>query len=169
MTVHAWNTDALVVELANRSVSPDEQVYYLIYGWVLATIAGYASLTASNAGNSWWGVYEAVVLVVVTVIGIMKCYAQAGGQSSDSFVVDFTCLMFPVSLKVTLGVGIAYLLLRHGAIDLYLFLASSPQGEARDMLFVSTLIFLFSLAWPVLFFWRMASHFGKLRDLRTAS
>ena len=40
MAVHAWNTDALVVELANRSVSPDDQVYYLIYGWVLATIAG---------------------------------------------------------------------------------------------------------------------------------
>jgi hypothetical protein len=98
--MYLLNTRRLAEELAHRRVSTRDKAYYLLLGWVLFIAIGYSTLVFSSASRTWLGLFEAFMVTVIAVFGVQSCYEAGGGDGNDNFVVDFTCLLAPLTIKI---------------------------------------------------------------------
>jgi hypothetical protein len=102
--IHVLRTSKLVQDLARDRVSTRDKAYYLLAGFLFYIAIGYSTLTFANSGRNWLGLYECCLVLVITILGIQRCYEAGGGDENKQFVVDFTCLSLPVSIKVNIAV-----------------------------------------------------------------
>jgi hypothetical protein len=130
-------------------------------------------LTFSNQGRTWLGLYEFVMVVVIAVLGVQRCYEASGGDGGRRFVVDFTCLLVPLSIKVYAVVwGLYWLLV--WPYRTILDMTFSGEDSVRLVNFVSrnlgwltTLVAV--LATQAILFLRMKSHMAFIARLRETS
>lgn len=171
--MHILNTRLLAEDLAHGRVSTRDKAYYLLLGWVLWIAIGYSTLVYSSASRTWLGVFEAFMIIVIAVLGIQSCYEAGGGDQNDSFVVDFTCLLVPLTIKVYAVVWGLYWLFVWG----YYAMASTTfesEGAARLVSFLSrhagylaTLAAV--LATQAALFLRMRVHITSIASTRETS
>src|SRR4051812_14096445 len=98
--MHLLDDKALARELAHGRVSEREKAHYLLGGWLLYTAIGYSTVVFSNAGRTWLGLFEFLVVAIVAMTGFKWCYDLSGGDNERTFVVDFTCLLVPLTIKI---------------------------------------------------------------------
>jgi hypothetical protein len=173
--VYLLNTRKLVEDLAANRVSPLDKVYYLLVGWVLYSAIGYSTLTFANVGRHWLGLFEFFMITVVAVLGMQRCYEVSGGDQNHHFVVDFTCLLVPLTIKVWVVVWGLYWLFAWpynaivGPDAVY-----STEESARTAFFLSRhagwlATLAAAIGCQVGLFWRMRVHMSALTELREPS
>jgi hypothetical protein len=171
--MHLLHTRRLAEDLAHGRVSTRDKAYYLLVGWVLWIVIGYSTLVFSNAGRNWLGLFEAFMIIVIAVYGVQSCYEAGGGDENPSFVVDFTCLLVPLTIKVYVVVWGLYWLFVWG----YYAMASASyesEGTVRLVTFLSrhagylaTLAAV--LASQAALFLRMRIHMASIASVRETS
>jgi hypothetical protein len=134
--MYVLNTRRLAEDLAHRRVSTRDKAYYLLLGWVLFIAIGYSTLVFSSASRTWIGVFEAFMLTVIAVFGVQSCYEAGGGDDNDSFVVDFTCLLVPLTIKIYVIVWGLFWLVAWGYHAL-VGMSYESEGTARLVSFLS--------------------------------
>jgi hypothetical protein len=76
----------------------------MLAGFIFSLALGYSTLTFSNAGQSWFGLYEFLLLVVTTVFGFERCYNASNVSDHRFFIADFICLSLPIGITTTIVV-----------------------------------------------------------------
>jgi hypothetical protein len=169
------NAQGLAKDLAAGRVSDREKAYYLPAGWVLYTAIGCSTLVFANQGRTWLALFELFMIIVIAVLGIQRCYEVSGGDSNKQFVVDFTCLLVPLTVKVYFVVWGLYWLFAWGYQSLVGMGATYASEEAaRLVTFFSrhagwfvTLIAV--LATQAVLFWRMRVRMANIAEMRETS
>jgi hypothetical protein len=100
VSLSLFSAGGLAVDLAHNYLAPRHKAYYLLGGWLLYLVLGYSTVTSSNASLTLVGLCELLVVAAVVVIGIYLCYEAGGGDENPHFLVDFTCLLLPITVQV---------------------------------------------------------------------
>lgn len=98
----------LAERLADPGVPNREVAHLILANLLFGSVIFYGAFTWSNQPWTWRSFYECVVVVVITVVGMSKCYEAAGGDSNPRFAADFNCLSFPVWAWTTFLVWSVY-------------------------------------------------------------
>jgi hypothetical protein len=173
--MHLVNTRRLVEDLAHGRVSERDKAYYLLVGLIFYILVGYSTLIFANQGRTWLGAFEAFMLVMIAVLGVQSSFQAGGGDTNTHFIVDFTCLLVPLSIKVYAAVWGLYWLF----VWAYYAVAATgvefeSEGTARAVRFLSMhagwfMTLLAVLVTQAAFFLRMRVHMESLAELREAS
>jgi hypothetical protein len=171
--MYILNTRRLVEDLAHDRVSNRDKAYYLLAGWVLYSAIGYSTLVFANQGRTWLGALEAFMVIVIAVLGVQSCYEVSGGDANNTFVVDFTCLLVPLTVRVYFVVWGLYWLFAWGYLAVTNFTYDSVEA-ARFVFFMSRhagyLATLFAvLATQAALFLRMRIHMASIARIRETS
>jgi hypothetical protein len=171
--MYVLNTRRLVEELARGRVSERNKAYYLLVGWLLYVGFGYSTLVFANQGRDWLALFEVFMVIMIAVLGIQGCYEVSGGDSNRHFVVDFTCLLVPLTIKVYVVVWGLYWLLAWGHHSM-LSATFYSEGTARMVAFFSRhagwlMTLMAVLTTQAALFLRMRVHMKTLADLRETS
>jgi hypothetical protein len=102
MPIHLCNAKKLAQELRHGKVSPKDRGYYLVTSFVIFLVFYYSGFASANPPWSWLSIYEFIVLIFVTIVGLSKVYGAAKGDTYPDFVTEFTCLYVPVSVTTFL-------------------------------------------------------------------
>ena len=173
--MYVLDTRRLAEDLAYGRVSNRDKAYYLLVGWVLYSAIGYSTLVFSNQSRTWLGAFEAFMIVVIAVIGVQSCYEASGGDNNDNFVVDFTCLLVPLTIKIYVVVWGLYWLAAWGYHAVAVTgVAYDSEDAARFVFFISRhagyLATLFAvLATQAALFLRMRIHVASIASMRETS
>jgi hypothetical protein len=94
-----WLVPSRLAQKLGRGEISNREVFYFIlgntlWGWFLY----YAAFTWANAPWTFLSLWEAGLVVVITVFGMIRCFDAAGGDDNSRFAADFSCLTFPVAL-----------------------------------------------------------------------
>lgn len=108
MSIRFLNARKLAHELADGKVSLTDRAHYLLTYLLLFIPIFYLNFALGSAGLGWMGMYEAVALIVVIVIGFVKVFEAGRGESNPHFITQFMCLLVPVTLTSVLYVWGAY-------------------------------------------------------------
>jgi len=173
--MHVLNTRRLVEDLAANRVSNLYKAYYLLAGWVLYSAIGYSTLTFANNGRHWLGLFEFFMITIVAVLGMQRCYEASGGDEDAHFVIDFICLLLPLTIKIWVVVWGLYWIFAWpynamvGPDAVY-----STEETARTAFFLSRHAgWLATLAavigCQVALFWRMRVNMTTLAEMRETS
>ena len=102
MTIHLFNAKKVARELARKEIGPKARGYYILVSFLVFTPFYYSGFIWTNPLWSWLSIYEAFVVVAVTLIGFAKSFEAADGKNNPDFIAEFTCLYVPVSLTTIL-------------------------------------------------------------------
>jgi len=108
MKMRLFNAKRLAQELSRKEVGVKARGYYLAASFLMFIAFDYPGLRSANPLWSWLSIYEAIVCVVIVIVGFAKAYEAAGGDSNPDFVVEFSCLYVPVSITTILIVWGGY-------------------------------------------------------------
>jgi hypothetical protein len=142
--MHLLRTSSLVTQLSRRAVSSEERAKYLLASFLVFNVVYYSGLAVSTAEP--WSVpngIEAVVVVLVNIIGVVKAFDASGGKDNPDFVAEFTCLYVPVSVTTVAAVWGAYWALRIGFHESILAFAQSNFRFATNLAALGTDLFGF--------------------------
>jgi hypothetical protein len=159
MAIHFWNTKALARKLAHDGISERDAYGYYLANSIMWTILNYYAI-ATGARIGWLFFYEILVVLVVTVFGLSRCYAANGGHTGQHFVLRATCLSFPISLKISTA---SILLIW---VNYVVFPKVVDSTTFRDPGHVWDLVtFVWAPVFTALFFWRLWHHLSFLQNL----
>jgi hypothetical protein len=171
MTLHFLSASKLVEDLAHEQLSPRDKAYYMLAGFIFSIVVGYSTLTSTNAGRTWLGLYEFLLLVVIAVYGFERSYSASNGDNGRSFISDFVCLSLPIGVTTTLVAWGIY----WGGWKLYQHIVLAISFESQRV--VNTIVLINNeLPWATvmvamvlsngIFYLRMVSHLKRLKILR---
>lgn len=142
--MHIFRTRPLVRKLGERAVGPEEQAQYLLVSFLLFNVAYYSGLVLTTAA-AWtlMSVLEAVLIMFINVVGILKTFDASGGKANPDFLVEFTCLYVPVSITTLLGVWGAYWAITLGFREALIALSHSHFQFAMNLSRLGTDLFGF--------------------------
>lgn len=168
MSIRIFNARKVAESLHRGEVSARDRAYYLMASFLVLLPFFYFGLVDGNPPASWLNLYEVFAVVVITVIGFVKVYEAAGGDSNPEFVAQFTCLWVPVAVTTMIAVCAAYwgiaLGFREGLIALSrsnLQISASLYNIGSD--FFGLLIFLAAALTQVIVFYRIWRLFHVVR------
>ncbi len=145
-----WNTSALVEELRAKRLSEREKAKYLAATWVVFSLLPYMYL---EVPTSRLLAVEAVLTILVTIIGIAACYRANARGDGEEFVGRFVCLSLPIGLRVLvagLALYFAYTIVGYAVLGEERFDAVLSRYTIIDL--------VFTVAVGVAFYARLRSH-----------
>jgi hypothetical protein len=154
---------ALSERLGRGEVGNREASYLLLATLLLWALLYYAPINVSNQPWTLLSLYEGVVVAVVIIMGLVKCYDASGGDKNATFIFDYSCLSFAVGLWSYAFVWGIFQAIDYGfrtgvlriALDNYQF---AKNLSAIGGSFIWLLTFLAVIAFQILFFrWMTAS------------
>jgi hypothetical protein len=102
MKLYFLSVAKLSEDLAQERLPLRDKAYYMLGGSIFAIILSYSTLTFGNSGRTWLGLYEFLLLILITVYGFERCYDASNGDNNKSFISDFVCLALPISVTTTI-------------------------------------------------------------------
>jgi hypothetical protein len=111
--MHLLRTAPLVEALGRRAVSAEERAKYLLASFLAFNVIYYSGLAIGTAEP--WSIpstIEAVTIILVNVVGVVKTFDASGGKNNPDYVAEFTCLYVPVAISTYVSVWALYWLLR---------------------------------------------------------
>ena len=163
MTIHWWDTDKAVEELAEGNVSEQDALYYAMIGALMYTQASYYC-TWFGGSQSWLLIYECIVVAIISVVGVNECFKANGGAQGADFLKRLSIISVPVGIKV----GVAGIFVGQAAYFGFPYIVTTENfrdpGRAYHLFgFVQGTAFMF------IFYWRMTTHFSRLRRRQQAN
>lgn len=142
--MHLFRTAPLVEQLGRRAVSAEERAKYLLAGFLVFNFAYYSGYVIGTA-PPWTvpGTIEAIAVILINIMGIVKTFDASGGRDNPDFVVEFTCLYVPVSVTTLLGVWGTYWFLRTAFRESIMALSESHFQFAVNLSSIDTNLFGF--------------------------
>jgi len=104
--IRVWNVNRLVEELRADSVQERDKLHYVIASAILHFLVGPASLLSSP---SWDTLEWNSVAMAIGLLGITSVFSANQGESGHSFIERYTCLSFPIIVRLYLvGYAVYY-------------------------------------------------------------
>src|SRR5258706_3223081 len=91
----------LATKLSRDEISNREVAYFIMGNFLLGTVVYYSGLTWANQPWTALSLWEALLVIVIAVFGMIHCFEAAGGDANSHFAAQFNCLTFPISLWTT--------------------------------------------------------------------
>jgi len=153
---HAFRTGKLASELSQEAPTPRVQFYYMLGSQLLISFLLYYSLFW-GAFVDWLFLLEALVVLLITFIGVYEAYRANGADDGDSFILRATCLFVPITINTAIASQILSWLYMHAApiiADPSVF--SYPSRPLQLIEFVWVPIF------TGVMFWRLHVHIRRV-------
>jgi hypothetical protein len=171
MTIRIFNARKVADDISKNVISPKEKAYYLLGTFLLFIPFYYSGFVYSNPLWSWLSIYEAIVIIFITVVGLNKTYEAAGADSNQNFVTEFTCLYVPVSITTIFLVWLSYWSIGYAFRESLINLSSSHLEIAVKLSNIGSdlfglLIFLASVFIPSITFYRIKKLFHVIQHNR---
>jgi hypothetical protein len=157
--------------LGRGEVNNREGSHLLLANTIFWSLLYYAPINVANPPWTLLSIYEGIVVVVIVVLGLLKCYDASGGDENSHFIFDFTCLNFSIGLWSYIFVWSIYRAIDYGyqtgvlkiAVDNYQF-AKNLASLGGSFLWLIT--FLAVIAFQILYFRWMASSLKQVKSAR---
>ena len=183
MTLYPLSARKLGAKLASGAVTAQEQAFYLAGSLVLWLLPAYLFIDPGPLEpDPWWSYsmwfYEFAVLVVITIVGVQYCLRKCHIEPSRHFLVDFSCLYFPVSLTTLVVAWALFWAITYGRfqllnwwIDYYPSDRALPRwplifGSAR---FSDLMRFLAIAGCNFVVYYRISGHIEQIAQLRESA
>ena len=153
--MYYWNTKALAHELAEDTLSKQHYKNYYLAAALVVSAVYYYGMYSPYYDVRVIGV-EAVLTLVIMLIGVQRVYQANGGDQGIHFLNRITALSFPILMQNTVfGVVFGVVLL---AIYQYFGLAQTAFEMWYEWCVSAFTIFL-----QVLFFTRLVSYMKRVK------
>ena len=171
--MHLFRTRPVIEQLSRGSMNAETRAHYLLASFLIFNVA-YSSGLAIGAGAPWTvpGTIEAIALALVNILGIVKAFDAAGGESNKDFIAEFTCLYVPAAVTTLLAVWLPYWLLRVAFRESLLSYTTSHDQFAVNLAAIGTdifgfLTFLASVGTPAIIFYRVSNALARIRSAKS--
>lgn len=180
MALHLISAGRLVEELAVGRVTPRQQASYLTVSFCVWVVASYLYLipipaTTDQSSFFWWvWLLELFLLVLLYITGISFCLRKCRIEPQKNFLIDFSCLLTPVTVTTLLAIwgGFhllttvpAWILLRGNfASDPLPWLTWLQSSQVYDVMRL-----LASVAVVIVILLRLGKHMERLSSLRESA
>jgi uncharacterized membrane protein YeiH len=141
-----WKTTELSNEIKENTLTEKDWKQYYLAGTIVMTIAMYIAQLVPRI-NTQPLIVEAVLLVVIAVIGINITFKTNQNNNGSNFVARVTALSFPIIIKVSV-----FAILFGIALEVVAEVAELSL-ESREWFMV-----VFAVLLEALFFWRINVH-----------
>ena len=141
-----WKTTELSNEIKENTLTEKDWKQYYLAGTIVMTIAMYIAQLVPRI-NTQPLIVEAVLLVVIAVIGINITFKTNQNNNGSNFVARVTALSFPIIIKVSV-----FSILFGIALEVVAEVAELSL-ESREWFMV-----VFAVLLEALFFWRINVH-----------
>ncbi len=101
MKLFIWNTNRLARQLRNRPLDSNTAFLYFASWLVFATAVSYYSIYLLGPPDLV-SILEGVIGVLITALGLWKCYVANGGSSGQQLLERFVSLSLPIAIKLRL-------------------------------------------------------------------
>jgi len=159
---HFFRTRRLATELSSADPSEKTGWLYLLAGELLLVALLYFPI--GGAVQLYILYYlQGLIVLLITFAGIHEAYKRNGGPHGRAFVVRSICLLFPITLNVTIVSEIlrqGYFLMVPAIADPSLF-----TDTMRPLILIE---FVWAPAFAAIIFWRLNVHLGRLNATSTA-
>lgn len=154
--MYFWNTRALAHELAQQTLSKRHyKNYYLAAALVVTAVYYYGMYSPYLDGRVI--LTEAVLTLLIMVVGIQRAYAANGGDQGDHFINRITALSFPILVQTTVA-GVVFGLI---LLAFYQFSETAQQHLATSY---EWCISAFTLFLQLLFFVRLVHYMKRVKN-----
>jgi len=143
--MHIWETENLIKELSNGSMTQWDMTQYLIATTVLWYLTGTVYYDPTSVEISEW--ITRFVIAAVAGFGIYYCFTINRKYGDKEFIVRFTVLSWPVSLR--------WLLI---AVMLYLITATILNRYSKSLTDNYLFDSLFQVALEIIYFWMLSNY-----------
>jgi hypothetical protein len=173
--MHLLRTAHLVTQLSLRAVPNEDKAKYLLASFLVFNVVYYSGLAVSTAAPwSMPGVIEAVAIMVINILGVVKAFDASGGKNNPDFVVEFTCLYVPVSITTVAAVWGGYWAISLGFHESILALAQSDLQFAKNLAALGTdligfLTLLANVCVPAITYYRICKLLSQVSDKKLIS
>ena len=144
--MYIWKTTELSNEIKENTLTEKDWKQYYLAGTIVMTIAMYIAQLVPRI-NTQPLIVEAVLLVVIAVIGINITFKTNQNNNGSNFVARVTALSFPIIIKVSV-----FAILFGIALEVVAEVAELSL-ESREWFMV-----VFAVLLEALFFWRINVH-----------
>jgi uncharacterized membrane protein YeiH len=144
--MYIWKTTELSNEIKENILTEKDWKQYYLAGTIVMTIAMYIAQLVPRI-NTQPLIVEAVLLVVIAVIGINITFKTNQNNNGSNFVARVTALSFPIIIKVSV-----FAILFGIALEVVAEVAELSL-ESREWFMV-----VFAVLLEALFFWRINVH-----------
>lgn len=152
--MYYWNTKALAHELAEDTLSKQHYKNYYLAAALVVSVVYYYGMYSPYSDARVIGV-EAVLTLLIMVIGIQRTYQANGGDQGTHFLNRITALSFPILMQTTVaGMVFGIVLL---AIYQYFGLADTVFDMWYEWCVSAFTIFL-----QILFFTRLIAYMKRV-------
>ena len=152
--MYFWNTKALAHELSADTLEKRHYKNYYLVGAVIISIVYYLGML-SPYFDVRVTIVEAILTIIIMVMGIQKAYVANGGDQGVHFLNRITALSLPILLQTTVA-GIGF-----GLILLLIYQFFNLENTAFD-LWYEWCISAFTIFLQILFFTRLISYMKRV-------
>ena len=138
MTAHWFAPGLLATRLARSEISNREVAQFMLGNFLFGSAIYYGAVTWSNPPWTLLSLWEAALVVVVTVYGMVHCFEAGGGDDNPRFAADFNCLCFPIWLWTTIVVWVPFWILSWGYRSLGPLLMPADGATAAVLVHLSS-------------------------------
>jgi hypothetical protein len=179
MTLHIFSATRLGRRLAAGAVAAPEQAFYIAGTSVVWLLPGYLFIVPPIVGKdpAWFfgmWFYEFAMLAIIFVAGTLYCLGKCRVEPTRHFLIDFSCLSFPLTLTTlvaawALNYAIAFGV-PWGIVQLERYLGAPSWFDLffTDR-FLDLLRFFAVVGSEFAIFYRMGRHMERVADLRATA
>ena len=178
MTLHFIRAARLREKLVAGIVTPQEQAAYMAGSFAVWLLPGYlfviptpSGITAAWFYGLWF--YELAMLLLISIAGTFYCLSKCQTKPSINFLIDFSCLYFPISLTTIVVAWSVFHLFATGLPFVLTRLTFESEPSAWLLMITSArffdlLRFLTLVGTNFVVFWRLAKHMHVASMARAA-
>jgi hypothetical protein len=176
MAFHLFRASKVAEDLAADAVAPRAQAAYLIVSFLAWSVPFYLYLIPSPAAQDpmflgWMWIIEAVLVIVVFVIGVNYCLRRCRVDARRHFLIDFSCLYAPVAVTTSIVIWGLF----HLVVTLPIWMAARGASRLGALPWVSSanvydvVRLAFYVAAILVIFWRVGAHMERISALRSSA
>jgi hypothetical protein len=107
-----WVAPTVLAERLSRGeISNREVACFMLGNSVLGTVIYYSGIAWGNPPWTLLSLWEATLVIVVMIFGMIHCFEAGGGENNSRFAAEFNCLSFPIWLWTTVTIWSAFWLI----------------------------------------------------------
>jgi hypothetical protein len=138
------------------------------------TAAYYSGLASGNPTWTLPSTLEGLTIAAITVVGIVKAFDASGGEESNDFIAQFTCLYVPISISTMLVVWSLFWVIIIGFRESLVAISQSHMQFAVNLSrlgvdMFSFLTFAAAVTVQAATFYRITRSLADVRALKNAS
>jgi hypothetical protein len=153
-------------EVGNREAS-----HLMLANSIFGVLIYYVPFHTANPSWTLLSFYEGVVVLVIAILGLAKCYDSSGGDSNPKFIFEYICLSFPIWLWSSVFVWAIYRAIDYGFRYGVLKMSVENYQFAKNLAsfggsFIWLMTFLAIVLSQFLYFLWMASSLKHVKHVR---